>query len=70
MPGRRARRYRNKLEYSFGEAEDGELRARLPPRPAAGDLIDDVTEDVLASERVNDVREAVKAWCREEGLSA
>ncbi len=34
------------------------------------DLIDDVTDDVLASERVNEVREAVKAWCREEGLSA
>jgi 23S rRNA (uracil1939-C5)-methyltransferase len=34
------------------------------------DLIDDVEDDILASERINEVREAVKAWCREEGLTA
>ena len=28
-----------------------------------------MTEDVLASERVNALRESVKAWCRAEGLS-
>ena len=26
--------------------------------------------DILASERIDEVREAVKAWCREEGLTA
>jgi 23S rRNA (uracil1939-C5)-methyltransferase len=61
-------RYRNKLEYSFGE-QDGELVLGFH-RPGRWNEIDDVTEDVLASERVDQVREAVKAWCREEGLSA
>jgi 23S rRNA (uracil1939-C5)-methyltransferase len=62
-------RYRNKLEYSFGEDEDGELVLGFH-RPGRFDLIDDVEIDVLASERVDELREAVKAWCREEGLSA
>jgi 23S rRNA (uracil1939-C5)-methyltransferase len=61
--------YRNKLEYSFGEDEAGELVLGFH-RPGRFDLIDDVTHDILASERVDAVREAVKAWCREEGLSA
>ncbi len=62
-------RYRNKLEYSFGEDEDGELVLGFH-RPGRFDLIDDVEVDILASERVDEVREAVKAWCREEGLTA
>ena len=62
-------RYRNKLEYSFGAGEDGELRLGFH-RAGRWNEIDDVTDDVLASERVDDVRERVKAWCREEGLSA
>jgi 23S rRNA (uracil1939-C5)-methyltransferase len=72
-------RYRNKLEYSFGEAEGrgapeggvpgpGELALGFH-RAGRFDLIDDVSEDILASERVNEVREAARAWCREEGLS-
>src|SRR3954471_22861737 len=62
-------RYRNKLEYSFGEDEDGELVLGFH-HPGRFDLIDDVSEDILASERIDEVREAVKAWCRAEGLSA
>ena len=31
MPAVEQWRYRNKLEYSFGERDDGELAARLPP---------------------------------------
>ena len=62
-------RYRNKVEYSFGEDEDGELVLGFH-RPGRWDLIDDVSEDILASERVDELRDAVKAWCREEGLSA
>ena len=62
-------RYRNKLEYSFGNGEDGELALGFH-RPGRFDLIDDVEDDILASERINEVREAVKAWCREEGLDA
>ena len=61
-------RYRNKVEYSFGMADDGELMLGFH-RPGRWNEIDDVTEDILASERVDAVREAVKGWCREEGLS-
>ena len=62
--------YRNKLEYSFGEDEEsGELVLGFH-RPGRFDLIDDVERDILASERVGELREAVKAWCRDQGLSA
>jgi 23S rRNA (uracil1939-C5)-methyltransferase len=62
-------RYRNKLEYSFGNGEDGDLALGFH-RPGSYSEIDDVSDDVLASERVDAVREAAKAWCRAEGLSA
>jgi 23S rRNA (uracil1939-C5)-methyltransferase len=62
-------RYRNKLEYSFGHDERGELVLGFH-RPGRWNDIDDVTNDVLASERVDTLRERVKAWCRAEGLSA
>ena len=61
-------RYRNKLEYSFGAADDGGLMLGFH-RPGRWNEIDDVTDDVLASERVDALRERVKAWCRDEGLS-
>jgi 23S rRNA (uracil1939-C5)-methyltransferase len=61
-------RYRNKLEYSFGSWADADLVLGFH-RPGRWNEIDDVTEDVLASERVDEVRERVKAWCREEGLT-
>jgi 23S rRNA (uracil1939-C5)-methyltransferase len=62
-------RYRNKLEYSFGHDESGGLVLGFH-RPGRWNDIDDVTCDVLASERIDELRERVKAWCREEGLSA
>ena len=62
-------RYRNKLEYSFGESEDGELVLGFH-KPGRWNDIDDVTEDVLASEEIDAVRNAARAWAREEGLSA
>jgi 23S rRNA (uracil1939-C5)-methyltransferase len=62
-------RYRNKVEYSFGEDEAGQLVLGFH-RPGRWDLIDPVPQDVLASERVDGLREAVLAWCRAEGLSA
>jgi 23S rRNA (uracil1939-C5)-methyltransferase len=62
--------YRNKLEYSFGEDEkSGELALGFH-RQGRFDLIDDVERDILASARVDELRETVKAWCREQGLSA
>jgi 23S rRNA (uracil1939-C5)-methyltransferase len=61
-------RYRNKLEYSFGASEEGQLVLGFH-RPGRWNEIDDVTEDVLASERIDALRERVKQWCRAEGLS-
>src|SRR3954454_13292991 len=64
-------RYRNKLEYSFGTVGgdgDGELVLGFH-RPGRWNDIDDVTDDILASEAITAVRERVKAWCREQGLS-
>src|SRR5215213_5486651 len=69
VPAEQRLRYRNKLEYSFGMDEDGELVLGFH-RPGRFDLIDDVEDDILASERINEVRQAVKGWCREEGLTA
>src|SRR5215216_4074245 len=68
VPAAEPLRYRNKLEYSFGTDEHGELVLGFH-RPGRFDAIDDVTTDILASERVDELREAVKAWCRAEGLS-
>jgi 23S rRNA (uracil1939-C5)-methyltransferase len=62
-------RYRNKLEYSFGENEDGELVLGFH-KPGRWNDIEDVTEDVLASEEIDAVRNAAREWAREEGLSA
>src|SRR3954449_7046238 len=61
-------RYRNKLEYSFGEDDDGGLVLGFH-RPGRWNDIDDVSDDILASDGINGVRERVKAWCREQGLS-
>src|ERR687896_2555284 len=68
VPAVQQLRYRNKLEYSFGEGDEGELVLGFH-RPGRFDVIDDVTLDILASERVDELREAVKAWCRAEGLT-
>ena len=69
IPAEQRLRYRNKLEYSFGTDEYGELVLGFH-RAGRFDVIDDVQDDILASERINEVREAVKAWCRAEGLTA
>jgi 23S rRNA (uracil1939-C5)-methyltransferase len=62
-------RYRNKVEYSFGLTDDGSLALGFHA-PGRWDLIEPVADDVLASERVNELREAARAWCAHEGLSA
>ena len=62
-------RYRNKLEYSFGEDADGELVLGFH-KPGRWNEIEDVTEDVLASEEIDAVRNAAREWARAEGLSA
>ena len=62
-------RYRNKLEYSFGGAAGAELALGFH-RPGRWNEIEDVADDVLASERIDSLRLRIRAWCRAEGLSA
>jgi len=61
-------RYRNKLEYSFGE-RDGELVLGFHARGRWDEVVD--AEDCrLASEPNNAARNAIRAWARGQGLSA
>jgi 23S rRNA (uracil1939-C5)-methyltransferase len=67
VPAVETLRYRNKVEYSFGEDDDGRL-VLGSHRPGRWDVIDELTVDVLASERVDALRNAVADWCREQGV--
>jgi 23S rRNA (uracil1939-C5)-methyltransferase len=62
-------RYRNKLEYSFGEREDGEPTLGFHAR-GRWDLIVDVEDCHLASERGNAARNEVREWARTESVPA
>jgi 23S rRNA (uracil1939-C5)-methyltransferase len=62
-------RYRNKLEYSFGTDEAGELICGFHA-PGSWEEIVGISDCLLASERGNAAREAVLAWARAEGLTA
>jgi 23S rRNA (uracil1939-C5)-methyltransferase len=62
-------RYRNKLEYSFGTAEDGRLVCGFHA-PGSWERIVPLEDCLLASERGNAARRAALAWCRERGLPA
>ncbi len=66
VPAQEEWRYRNKLEYSFGDA-DGETALGFHRR---GDWqrVVDVDDCHLASERNNAARNEVRAWARENGL--
>jgi 23S rRNA (uracil1939-C5)-methyltransferase len=61
-------RYRNKLEYSFGD-RDGEPLLGFHAR-GRWDLIVDVDDCHLASERGNAARNAVRDWARAESIPA
>ncbi len=61
-------RYRNKLEYSFGDS-DGEALLGFHAR-GRWDLIVDVDDCHLASERGNAARNAVRDWARAESIPA
>ena len=61
-------RYRNKLEYSFGERA-GELVLGFHAR-GRWDLVVDAEDCQLASERNNAKRNELRAWARSEGLPA
>jgi 23S rRNA (uracil1939-C5)-methyltransferase len=69
VPALQQWRYRNKLEYSFGTADDGELVCGFHA-PGRFDRILPMTDCMLASERSNAVREQVLAFCRDQGLGA
>jgi 23S rRNA (uracil1939-C5)-methyltransferase len=61
-------RYRNKLEYSFGE-RDGELVLGFHRRGSWSQVID--AEDCLLASPVNNAeRNAVREWARREGIPA
>ena len=61
-------RYRNKLEYSFGEEGD-ELTLGFHAR-GRWDLIVDVDDCHLSSEQGNEARNAVREWARAEAVPA
>jgi 23S rRNA (uracil1939-C5)-methyltransferase len=62
-------RYRNKLEYSFGTGDDGELVLGFHA-PGRWNEIVPMTDCKLASERGNELREQVLEFCRSQGLVA
>jgi 23S rRNA (uracil1939-C5)-methyltransferase len=65
-------RYRNKLEYSFGEGADPanpELVCGFHA-PAGGNHVMAMGDCLLASERGNLARDTALAWCRAQGLTA
>jgi 23S rRNA (uracil1939-C5)-methyltransferase len=68
QPAEEGWRYRNKLEYSFGE-RDGGLVLGFHAR-GRWDLILDADDCLLASERNNEARNEVRVWARESGIPA
>jgi 23S rRNA (uracil1939-C5)-methyltransferase len=58
--------YRNKLEYSFGRADDGTLVCGFHAPGSWEDIVDGVS--LLGSDRLATAREQVLAFCREQGL--
>jgi 23S rRNA (uracil1939-C5)-methyltransferase len=62
-------RYRNKVEYSFGTGDDGELVCGFHV-PGRWNEIVPMTDCKLVSERSNAVREQALAFCRAQGFTA
>ena len=62
-------RYRNKLEYSFGTADDGTLVCGFHA-PGSWERIVPIDDCLLASARGNAARRAALDWCRAQGLRA
>jgi 23S rRNA (uracil1939-C5)-methyltransferase len=67
VPATEQWRYRNKLEYSFGRGAAGELVCGFHA-PGSWEEIRHIEDCLLASERGNEARREVLAWCREQGL--
>jgi 23S rRNA (uracil1939-C5)-methyltransferase len=62
-------RYRNKLEYSFGNASGGELVCGFHA-PAGGNAVVPMADCLLASELGNRARELAASWCAAQELTA
>ncbi len=62
-------RYRNKVEFSFGSGDGGELVCGFHA-PGSWERIVDVGDCLLVSERVNAARRAALEFCREQNLQA
>jgi 23S rRNA (uracil1939-C5)-methyltransferase len=68
VPAQEQWRYRNKVEYSFGE-QDGQLVLGFHPR-GRWDLVLDIEDCRLSSEATNKAKNDVLEWAKQEGLSA
>ncbi len=62
-------RYRNKLEYSFGDGPDGELVCGFHASGGWKEVVP-IGDCLLASDVGNRAREIALRWCREQGLIA
>ena len=69
VPAEQTWRYRNKVEYSFGQDEQGGLICGFHA-PGRWEEIVEVRDCLLVSEASNAVRERVVEWCRGQGLTA
>jgi 23S rRNA (uracil1939-C5)-methyltransferase len=69
VPALQQWRYRNKLEYSFGQDAGGQLVCGFHA-PAGWNRVIQIEDCLLASELGNRARRAALAWAREQGLTA
>lgn len=68
VPALETWRYRNKVEYSFGE-QDGELVLGFHPR-GRWDQVLDIEDCRLSSDETNRARNDLLAWAKRQGLPA
>jgi len=69
LPAAQQWRYRNKLEYSFGEDASGRLVCGFHV-PGGWQEIVETTDCLLGSVAANKARERIVTWCRAAGLTA
>ncbi|HEY2536414.1 MAG TPA: 23S rRNA (uracil(1939)-C(5))-methyltransferase RlmD [Solirubrobacteraceae bacterium] len=69
VPALQQWRYRNKLEYSFGQTEEGDLVCGFHAS-AGANRVTAMGDCLLASELGNRARELALEWCQAEGLTA
>jgi len=67
VPAEQEWRYRNKLEFSFGATDGGEMALGFHA-PGRWDVVEPLDTCLLGSERADEVREKALAWCSEKGL--